>query len=75
MDRGRARDFGLQIGTLPTGPRNAIGDVAGVRVGHRTMISGEGSGAVRTGVTAIFPHEGLPWVERVYAGKIGRAHV
>ena len=71
MERGRARDFGVAIGTLPTGPRNAITDVAGVRVGHRTLIRDpgpDGGGVVRTGVTAIFPHEGLPWQERVYAG-------
>src|SRR6266508_4044715 len=71
MDRGRARDLGIVIGTIPTGPRNAITDVAGVRVGHATVVrdpAPDGRGAVRTGVTAVFPHEGLPWVERVYAG-------
>jgi D-aminopeptidase len=70
VERGRARDFGVVIGRLPTGPRNAITDVAGVRVGHTTLLRDpdpHGRGAVRTGVTAIFPHEGLPWVERVYA--------
>lgn len=71
MDRGRARDLGVVIGAYPTGPRNAITDVDGVRVGHATVRrdpSPDGRGAVRTGVTAIFPHEGLPWTERVYAG-------
>ena len=72
MKRGRARDFGVAIGTLPTGARNAITDVAGVRVGHATVVRdpspADGKGAVRTGVTAVFPHEGLPWIERVYAG-------
>lgn len=71
MERGRARELGVTIGTLPTGAGNAITDVAGVRVGHATVIrdpNPDGTGAVRTGVTAIFPHEGLPWVERVYAG-------
>ncbi|MGZ4124792.1 MAG: DmpA family aminopeptidase [Actinomycetota bacterium] len=71
MDRGRARDFGVVVGRLPTGERNAITDVTGVRVGHTTLVrdpAPNGRGAVRTGVTAIFPHEGLPWVERVYAG-------
>jgi D-aminopeptidase len=68
MERARTRDLGVVIGTMPTGPRNAITDVAGVRVGHRTIVRGEGPGAIRTGVTAIFPHEGLPWLERVYAG-------
>jgi D-aminopeptidase len=56
---------------MPAGPRNAITDVAGVRVGHATVVrdpAPDGRGAVRTGVTAVFPHEGLPWVDRVYAG-------
>jgi D-aminopeptidase len=71
MERGRPRDLGVVIGTVPTGPRNAVTDVEGVRVGHATVIrdpNADGRGAVRTGVTAIFPHEGPPWVERVYAG-------
>ncbi|MGH2591660.1 MAG: P1 family peptidase [Actinomycetota bacterium] len=71
MERGRPRELGVLIGTYPTGPRNAITDVAGVRVGHATIVrdpNPDGRGAVRTGVTAIFPHEGLPWRERVYAG-------
>ncbi len=71
MERGRARDLGVVIGTYPTGPLNAITDVEGVRVGHATVVrdpNPDGRGAVRTGVTAIFPHEGLPWRERVYAG-------
>jgi D-aminopeptidase len=71
VDRARARDLGVVIGTMPTGRRNAITDVAGVRVGHATVIrdpNPDGRGAARTGVTAIFPHEGLPWIERVYAG-------
>ena len=56
----RARDFGIKVGALVPGKWNAITDVAGVRVGHSTIISGdpEGSGPVaRTGVTAIHPHE------------------
>ncbi len=70
MDRGRARDFGVVIGRMPTGDRNAITDVAGVRVGHKTVHKDpepDGRGAARTGVTVVFPHEGLPWIERVYA--------
>jgi D-aminopeptidase len=50
----RARDFGLSCGGLPAGPRNSIGDVPGVRVGHRTLHRGD----IRTGVTAVVPHEG-----------------
>lgn len=49
----RARALGIAPGILPPGPRNAITDVAGVAVGHRTLIEGAG---VRTGVTAILPH-------------------
>ena len=68
--RGRARDVGLPVGGLPTGPFNAITDVPGVRVGHRTVWrggAGEDGPVVRTGVTAIWPHEGNPFRERVYA--------
>src|SRR5436190_22227807 len=70
MTTTRARELGVRIGRLEPGPGNAITDVAGVRVGHASVIRGpDGSpSAVRTGVTAIFPHEGEPWRERVYAG-------
>lgn len=51
----RLRDYGIEIGVLPTGENNAITDVEGVTVGHTTIISGED---VRTGVTAILPHQG-----------------
>jgi D-aminopeptidase len=63
--RPRARELGIAIGTLPTGELNAITDVPGVRVGHTTLIEGE---SVRTGVTVVFPHEGNPWEEPVFAG-------
>ena len=53
--RPRAREAGLVVGTFPTGPLNAITDVAGVRVGHATVIRGD---AIRTGVTAIIPAQG-----------------
>src|SRR2546422_8529071 len=58
----RARDIGIAIGHAATGTHNAITDVAGVRVGHTTLIEGHGplvvgSGPVRTGVTVIVPHE------------------
>jgi D-aminopeptidase len=70
----RARDLGIAIGTLPTGPLNAITDVAGVRVGHTTLISGDGplvvgKGPVRTGVTVILPHDGDPGREPIFAGS------
>ncbi|MBN1938811.1 MAG: P1 family peptidase, partial [Candidatus Aminicenantes bacterium] len=54
-DRPRARDFGLEPGTLATGPLNAITDVAGVKVGQVTLNRGD---RIRTGVTAILPHDG-----------------
>jgi D-aminopeptidase len=71
-NRPRARDCGLTIGTLPPGPWNAITDVPGVRVGHVTLIAGEGRlapgrGPVRTGVTAILPHAGDLFHEKVAA--------
>lgn len=69
----RARDLGIVIGLLSPGPRNAISDVAGVRVGHVTLVQGEGElvvgrGPVRTGVTVVVPHDGDPFREAVFAG-------
>lgn len=60
--RPRARDVGIVVGVLPTGPLNAITDVAGVTVGHTTLIKGDN---VRTGVTAILPHSGNLFREKV----------
>ncbi len=62
--RVRAREFGIVTGELATGPLNAITDVAGVKVGHATVIRGEGplkkgEGPVRTGVTAVLPHSAV----------------
>jgi D-aminopeptidase len=62
--RLRARDAGLVVGILPPGPVNSITDVAGVRVGHSTLILGD---SVRTGVTAILPHARNVYRERVPA--------
>ncbi len=59
----RARDFGLVCGSLPPGPLNAITDVPGVRVGHRTLVDGD----VRTGFTALVPHEGDLFREKLPA--------
>jgi D-aminopeptidase len=69
MSRPRARDLGIRIGRGTPGPGDAITDVAGVRVGHRTVRRGEDGApdAIRTGVTAILPHDGLPWEAPVYA--------
>jgi len=60
----RARDHGLICGSLPAGPLNAITDVAGVAVGHRTLREGD----VRTGFTAVLPHQGDLFREKVRAG-------
>jgi D-aminopeptidase len=71
--RARARDLGVTIGPLPTGPLNAITDVPGVLVGHCTVSWGgpelpAGSGPARTGVTAVLPHGGNLFREKVIAG-------
>jgi D-aminopeptidase len=63
-ERPRAREFGVDLGVLSPGPLNAITDVAGVKVGHVTLIEGS---AVRTGVTAIVPHEGNVFRDKVPA--------
>ncbi len=69
----RARELGIKIGLLEPGELDAITDVPGVRVGHTTLISGEGplavgQGPVRTGVTVVVPHEDDVWTEPVFAG-------
>jgi D-aminopeptidase len=63
-ERPRIRQLGIEPGILQPGPLNAITDVSGVRVGHRTLIEGEG---IRTGVTAIVPHDGNVFQTRVPA--------
>ena len=71
MERKRAREYGVVIGWRPPGPGNSITDVAGVRVGHASVVRDarpDGRGAVRTGVTTVFPSSALTWHERVYAG-------
>ncbi len=69
----RAVDLGISPGLLAPGPNDAITDVAGVRVGHTTLIRGSGplvvgEGPVRTGVTVVVPHEDDVWTEPVFAG-------
>ena len=69
----RARDLGVEVGLGRPGPLNAITDVAGVRVGHATLIAGDGplhvgKGPVRTGVTVVSPHEGEISEEPLFAG-------
>ena len=68
----RLRDLGISVGDLRPGPLNAITDVDGVRVGHTTLIEGDGplkvgEGPVRTGVTIIVPHDGIG-AEPLFAG-------
>ncbi len=65
--RPRAREAGVVIGTLPTGPRNAITDVAGVGVGHATLEQGT---RLHTGVTVIAPHTGNLYRQRVPAAIV-----
>lgn len=64
MTRSRIRDLGIHPGVLPTGPLNAITDVAGVLVGHETLTEPP---AINTGVTAILPHSGNVFTNRVPA--------
>ncbi len=69
----RARDLGITIGIGTPGPANAITDVPGVRVGHTTLVEGDGPlelgrGPVRTGVTVVVPREQARWREPVFAG-------
>ena len=69
-ERPRIRDLGVRPGVLTPGPGNAITDVAGVRVGHRTIVEGD---AIRTGVTAVVPHSGNLFQQKapaaVYVGN------
>ena len=60
--RPRVRDLGIKIGILPIGPLNSITDVSGVTVGQTTIIRGDN---VRTGVTAVFPHSGNLFADKV----------
>src|ERR1044072_3629201 len=60
--RPRAREVGITVGVLPTGTLNAITDVDGVLVGHTTIVRGDN---IRTGVTAILPHSGNLFREKV----------
>ena len=69
----RSRELGIAIGRGTPGPHDAITDVAGVRVGHATIVAGEGPlevgrGPVRTGVTVVIPHDGDVFTQPVYAG-------
>src|SRR5678815_3944979 len=70
--RPRAREAGITFGVLPTGPLNAITDVAGVKVGQVTIVEGR---SIRTGVTAILPHGGNLYQDKVPAGfAVGNAY-
>src|SRR5438132_680063 len=67
QDRPRSRELGVAPGILPTGPLNAITDVAGVLVGQVTVIEAD---SVRTGITAILPHAGNLFLQRVPAAVV-----
>lgn len=61
----RVRELGIAIGEMPPGPRNAISDVPGVTVGHRTIVADQ----VRTGVTVVLPHGGNLFRDKVLAAQ------
>src|SRR3982751_3973635 len=63
--RRRLRELGYAVGRFPTGDRNALVDVPGVLVGHRTLIEGD---RLRSGVTAILPHDGNLYADKVLGG-------
>ena len=63
--RKRLRELGYAVGRFPTGKLNALVDVPGVLVGHRTLVAGE---RLRTGVTAILPHGGNLYGQKVLGG-------
>ncbi|QHJ69908.1 P1 family peptidase [Planococcus halotolerans] len=65
FNQKRIRDYGVVIGRLETGPRNAITDVEGVTVGHVTLSEGNS----QTGVTAILPHQGNIFKEKLIASS------
>jgi D-aminopeptidase len=67
QERQSASTLGIITGVLPSGPRNAITDVAGVLVGHTTVVSGD---SINTGVTAILPHAGNVFREKVPAAVV-----
>jgi D-aminopeptidase len=67
--RARCRELGVRLGVLEPGPKNTIADVGEVRVGHVTLVSGQGklapgTGPIRTGVTVVVPHRGNVWKDR-----------
>ena len=62
--RPRLHELGLSIGVLKTGPTNSLTDVAGIAVGHRTIIAGD---TIRTGVTVVKPHAGNVFLQKVPA--------
>ena len=66
-ERPRLRELGISIGVLTPGPRNAVTDVEGIRVGHRTIFEGDDT---RTGVTAILPHAGNLFQDKVPAAVV-----
>jgi D-aminopeptidase len=67
MERKRLRELGVKIGSYPCGPANSISDIEGVKVGHHTLYHDRDGKTVRTGVTAILPHAGNLFREKVFA--------
>ena len=66
-ERGRAREFGIHVGQMPSGRRDAITDVRGVAVGHATVRE---AGRLNTGVTVVLPHQGNPFREKLPAALV-----
>ncbi|MEL3972928.1 P1 family peptidase [Rossellomorea oryzaecorticis] len=69
MKRKRLRDLGMGIGSYSCGQANSITDIKGVKVGHQTLYYEKNGETVRTGVTAILPHEGNMFREKVFAAS------
>jgi D-aminopeptidase len=67
MGRARLRDLDITIGRMPPGPLNAITDVSGVLVGHRTLIA-DTPHVARTGITMVVPRNGAIWTDYAFAG-------
>lgn len=64
QEKKRARDYGVKVGVMQTGPLNSITDVDGVKVGQTTLIRGD---SIRTGVTAILPYDGNIFQQKIPA--------
>ncbi|MGR3766539.1 DmpA family aminopeptidase [Rossellomorea sp. NS-SX7] len=69
MERKRLRELGVEIGSYSCGHANSITDIEGVKVGHQTLHYESNGTTVRTGVTAVLPHEGNIFRDKVFAAS------